>query len=78
MKIASLDAERDPHPQREERLKNRRTAAQGAEEMQRLMRQVHRDQDLRTAVVARARTQLDYRAPLQRRAARMRKVKHYD
>jgi hypothetical protein len=53
MKIASLDAERDPHPRREERLKAAPPAPH--QEMQQLMRQVHQNQNLRTEVVRRAR-----------------------
>jgi hypothetical protein len=71
VKIIALDHKRAPHPQREERLKNRRTAAPGAEEMQRMMRQVHQDRELRAEVVKRAR-----KCVSQRRTSR-RRVKHH-
>jgi hypothetical protein len=51
-----LDDKRDWHPDRAARLKAAPPAPH--EEMQRLMRQVHQDRDLRAAFVARARTQL--------------------
>jgi hypothetical protein len=75
MKTISLDSRRNPHPNRDERLKAAPPASH--QEMQRLMRQVHQNKNLRAAVVTRARAQLDDRAALQRRAVRMRKVKHH-
>jgi hypothetical protein len=60
MKLIALDDERDPHPQCEERLKIAPPASN--EEMQSLMRRAHQDQNIRAAVVAHARTQLDDQA----------------
>jgi hypothetical protein len=73
--LVSLDSRRDPHPDRVERLKTLPPARN--EEMQQLMRECHENPSVRAAVVTRARTQLDDQAAPQRRAARMRKVKHY-
>jgi hypothetical protein len=75
MKIIALDARRDPHPRREERLKAAPPAPH--EEMQTLMRECHENSSVRATVVAKARAQLDDQAAPQRHAARMRKVKHY-
>jgi hypothetical protein len=72
---ACLDDRRDPHPNRAARLKAAAPAPH--EEMQKMMRQVHQDQNIRAAVVAHARAQLAERAASQRHAARMRKVQHH-
>jgi hypothetical protein len=70
-----LDDKRDPHADRAARLKAAPPAPD--QEMQQMMHQVHQDRDLRNAVIAIARTQLDDRAAPQHHAARTRKVKHH-
>ena len=58
MKVIPLDSRRNPHPKRAERLKA--TPPAPHQEMQSLMRQAHQNQNIRAAVVARARKHEPY------------------
>jgi hypothetical protein len=53
MEVVALDARRDPHPQREERLKAAPPIPH--QEMQQLMREGHENRDVRARVIVTAR-----------------------